>query len=351
MTEDAFGDLPQLLIIADDLTGALDAAGPFAAAGRRVRVATAPEHLQGALACGAEVVAVSTRSRDVPEQAARRLMSLVMAQLPGGVRLFKKIDSRLKGNIAAELDVMVPDRLLVAPAIPEFGRIVRGGQLTGFGVAQPIAIADVLGRHAAQADIPDCAKAGDLETALRGIVPGTLLVGSRSLAQALAGRAGRDEVGLQGPMTVAVGSTDPITLSQCEALQRACPGLRYLPAPAGVAAAGPRDGALVLLQAVPGAGASDGAEVARALARSLAALRVEDGALVLTGGATAEAVLDERRLGVLEVVGEALPGLPVSQAGGLKIITKSGGFGGADTLVKLARMARVGAPAETGGSA
>jgi uncharacterized protein YgbK (DUF1537 family) len=46
-------------------------------------------------------------------------------------------------------------------------------------------------------------------------------------------------------------------------------------------------------------------------------------------------MLETMNLVSLQVVGEALPGLPIARAGGFTIITKSGGFGARDTLVQL----------------
>lgn len=136
----------RLCIIADDLTGALDAAAPFAGRGLCVRVALDPGATAMVVAQNPDVMAVSTRSRDGDEDAARAAMAQVLAALPPGPQLMKKVDSRLKGHVAAELAVLAPPAMLVAPAIPDFGRITRDGQVRGFGVATPIDIRDRLGR-------------------------------------------------------------------------------------------------------------------------------------------------------------------------------------------------------------
>ena len=96
--------MPELAIIADDLTGALDAAAPFAMRGIHAVVALSADALPEAIATGAAVVGVSTDSREVSEEQARENTRTAVAALPPGTRLFKKVDSRLKGNIAAELD-------------------------------------------------------------------------------------------------------------------------------------------------------------------------------------------------------------------------------------------------------
>ena len=112
-----------LAIVADDLTGALDAAAPFARIAGGVLAATGPDALGPALAAEPAVLAVSTRSREVSAATARDRVAQVLAALPVGTRIVKKIDSRLKGHVAAELSALEFRRMLVAPAIPDFGRI------------------------------------------------------------------------------------------------------------------------------------------------------------------------------------------------------------------------------------
>lgn len=322
-----------LVVIADDLTGALDATAPFCGGGHRVVVATRPEAFAAALARGASVTAVSTRSREVaPDEAAARLTAALALAGPSR-RVFKKVDSRMKGPVAAELAVL-PDRpLLVAPAIPAFGRVVRAGRVEGFGVAEPVAIAPLLGARARDAAIPDTLTEADMDAALAAAPAGTILVGARGLCAALARRAGIVPVpppALSGRIAIAVGSTDPITLEQLARLDRAV----RIAAPSGLWSGALPDAGAVLLQAVPGE-ERDGKAIAANLARSFRPLAAASDSLVLTGGATAEAVLDALGIGLLEIEGEVLPGLPVSLAERWRIVTKSGGFGTAGTLADL----------------
>lgn len=347
----------RLAILADDLTGALDSAAPLAVAGP-VPVATTlaalPDALAAAGALGGQVIAVSTRARAVtPAEAARRLRA-ALAALPPDVAIFKKIDSRLKGNIAAELDCL-PDRpLLVAPAIPEFGRIVRDGQVTGFGVDRPIPVAARLGAAAARALIPDTETPDQMAAALRAAPPGAILVGARGLAQALAATldptpfhasAPDPAPQPQGPLRLAVGSRDPITLAQIDALRDAWPGLRHVPAPAGRLPQPSGDAGAVLLRIVPGP-AEEGLapdRIAARFARGAAGWLAGAGTLVLSGGETAEMILDHLGIGLLHLRAEALPGLPLCSAAGRVIVTKSGGFGAPDTLVRLCALLSGGA--------
>lgn len=331
-----------LAIIADDLTGALDAASPFAMRGLRTIVATAPTALPEALAGEPDVVAVSSNSREMPAAEARQTVADCIDRLPNGVSLFKKIDSRLKGNIAAELDAISYRRMLVVPAIPAFGRRSQGGLLSGFGIDAPIDIRSRLGTHAQRATIPDVTVQGDIEAAL-DLAPSDLPVGARALADEVAQRlspvAARPPAPWhRGPVLAIIGSTDPITRAQVEYVRRTRPDLGYVAAPNGIVDS-PNASLLqgeVIVEATDASEPADPAIVAGrlgALAERLAP--VAGTHLILSGGATAEAVVRHLGLRTVTVVGEILPGLPVARGGTYTIVTKSGGFGAPDTLARL----------------
>lgn len=327
--------IEQLVIVADDLTGALDMAAPFCAPDSSVVVATRPEAFADALARNADVTAVSTRTRDVDPDAASRCVASIIGQIPPGSRILKKVDSRLKGQIAAELSALPSGRLLVLPAIPEFGRIVQAEELRGFGVPTPIQVRDRLGPRGAQAQIPDTVSQAEMRAAFNAADDCAVLVGARGLAQAMADTAGitrRRPDPLTGRIGVAVGSTDPITLEQVAELTDAT----HLLAPSGKTDLPATLNRVTLMQAVIGPD-SDPRRIAQALARSFVPLAGKVGSLILTGGATAEAVLDALNVEILTVEGEIVPGLPLSAAKGWRIVTKSGGFGVPSALNDLTR--------------
>ena len=140
---------------------------------------------------------------------------------------------------------------------------------------------------------------------------------------------------VSAPAFYVIGSTDPITALQVERL-RAAVEVTYIEAPDGEAPdVLPSLGALTMLRATQGSGAG-AALVAQRLGDTLVRLRPPAGAtLVLSGGATAQVVLRTLGIGILELAGEALPGVPIARAGGFTIITKSGGFGEPDALLRL----------------
>lgn len=332
--------MPHIAIIADDLTGALDAAAPFAARGRRVVVATVPAAFDAAVQSGAEVVAVSTRSREIPAAEARARMAGVVACVPPGVTILKKIDSRMKGNIASELDAMGTGPLLVCPAIPELGRFVCDGAVTGAGVETPIPVAAALGGHAARATVPDTARQTDLDRALEAHVPASLVVGASGMAEAMAAQRYGARVGgwsgaLPFPATLVIGSTDRVTLAQLAALRARRPDLVVIAAPNGVVPPGAPEADFFVIQATPGAVQARAQAVAKRLAMGAMSHLRASRTILVTGGATAEALFDALGIERLDVAGEVLPGLPVCRQGDTLFITKSGGFGGPDDFCRL----------------
>jgi len=330
-----------LAIIGDDLTGALDASAPFASRGLAVAVALGPAHVAEALATGPDVIAVTTESRDMPPEGARDAVLQVIRALPA-VRILKKVDSRLKGNIEAELSALEFGSALAAPAIPEFGRIVQDGAVMGFGVDAPIMVRERLGISAANVAIPDVSTVTEMRAALDAAGE-ALLIGARGLADVLADRMASSKPRLierlPGPHALFVlGSRDPITLVQADLLRK-MPGTSYLGAESGVVREALPDAPRLLLQAVPGVDTFGPDEVSASLAQAVAPLlRPGFGTALLSGGATASACLRAVGAGVLRVRGECLPGLVVAEWEGVTVITKSGGFGDPRCLTRIATM-------------
>ncbi len=330
----------RLLIVADDLTGALDTAAPFAASGRKVTVVADHRFIAEALDSDADVITLTTRSREIPADEAASRIACMKAALKPGIRLFKKVDSRLKGNLEAELSALSFERAVVLPGIPEFGRIVSNGMIDGFGVDTPISIAERLGALARRCRFPDTLTPQDMRDAADTIEEDELMAGALSLAKAIAGESQPSRLAYPTRrILMAIGSRDPITLAQVERLKVVRPDLLYVPAPNGVAALVSEEhhrASITLIQAVPSETEVSPLQVARALAASVAEYAHAGDTILLSGGATAEAYFDDQRLHVLGFAGEALPGLPVAEFNGTFYITKSGGFGTEDTLLRLA---------------
>ena len=315
----------RVLIIADDLTGALDSAVALTGAAQRCVVARRPGDVPAALAERPDVLSVSTASREGRPAAAR---AAVVAALDAvGVLpefVFKKVDFRLKGHVASEIAILGARagraRALVAPAIPTQGRSVVDGQLVGAGVATPINVAAVLEASGLTLEIPDTASETDFDAALGHALDGppVLLVGAAGLAAALARRlaAGAWAIPvprLAPPVLLAIGSHDPITIAQVERLAAA--GIvTVTAAPDGVCGPMAKGAAqLVRLVAVEGKPFEPFAAGAR-FADGIAQLVNVGGVQTLfgCGGETTDAILGSLGQGVLTIEGEILPGVPVS---------------------------------------
>ncbi len=396
-------DRPRVLIIADDLTGAMDAAGPFASCGLPTWVAAVPEDCDPSRFARATVVSVNTESRHLPPEAAGQRVEHAWRQVGGETFdiVVKKIDSTLRGNPVVEARVLQRlagrDSLVVAPAFPAQGRVVRGGGVFVHGVpladtafasdalspaltvplAEAFAPVDDAGaarsysaRAFAVADpeafsvaIVDAATDDDLAgvaaAALRHCAR-WLLVGSAGLTSALAHALGipgslPEPPAVFGRIVFVVGSRAPASREQ--ALNLTADGARLVEAVNGRLHKEPvlSPGADVLLMSVPDKQGQEGdaAEVANMLARHAMRLLGSGNAqaIVATGGDTAVACLRASGNPALAVGGELMPGIAYARlmigTRPVWLVTKAGGFGDATALAEIGRRLRIRAPAAT----
>ncbi|WP_349294690.1 four-carbon acid sugar kinase family protein (plasmid) [Thioclava sp. 'Guangxiensis'] len=340
----------RIMIMADDLTGALDSAVAFADGTRRVIVARSPETVSHALRLQPDVLAINTASREGAPARAREQVSTALAALsPDRFSIiFKKIDSRLKGHIATETAMLATwaarRRLLVCPAIPDMGRHVAQGALCGAGVKTPISVTERLGEPEGMTlDIPDVSSITDLDRIVENTHPGTLWVGARGLAFALARSIGCGRPilpPLAHPLLIANGSRDPVTQVQIAALP---PDFLIIEAENGALpslfAIAPETS--MALSITDGRQGLSGTQAAREFALSTADLAqtCTPRSLVICGGETAQAILDRMGVEHLYVIGELRPGLPLCRIetpwGPMCVVTKSGGFGAQGLLASL----------------
>jgi GNAT superfamily N-acetyltransferase len=275
---------PRLVtILADDLTGAADCGLAFLRAGFPVTV--------GLGAAPGPVAAIDLDTRRHPDAAAVRAAAAGAEGL-----LYKKIDSTLRGDVAAEVRAAMEGaglpRAVIAPAFPAQGRTVRGGRVY------------VDGRPGRALDgILDAETDEDLRAIVAAVGDEPVLwAGSAGLAAHVAATLpapgyAPEPVRADGPVLIAVGSPE---------------------AAHQVAAIDDSDGIVL---------------TGRDLGPAVAARRGEIGGLVVTGGATARDVMEALEERTIALAGEVEPGVPVGRLGsGLPIVTKAGGFGGPATL-------------------
>ena len=317
-----------LRLLADDLTGALDSAARFVPLCGPIPVAWSLDHGEGSFA-------VDTGTREVAPAEAIAAVTRHASMLTGADIAFKKIDSLLRGHVAAELLACMAgfDHCILAPAFPFQGRITRDGRQM---VRDGPDWRDV-GVELAGLPVHDAATDADLDriVAAGSRLPGRVLwCGTGGLAGALAGRRPVPCPVLAGPVLALIGSRHPTTLAQLACVpdfHRIDPGgpARGLSGPAAVTAEVP-----------PGMDRSDAAAL---IARTLLAVlhRSErPGALFVSGGETLRAMCDGLGAASLVVDGEIEPGVPTSVLyggpwDGQRIVSKSGAFGDVGFLARL----------------
>jgi len=346
-----------LTILADDLTGACDT-GAFFARPAPVPVTVFPQR-----PARADVTVVDTESRPLAAAQARERVRAAAGRAPRPDLWLKKVDSTLRGAVAAEIDALIVEAgALLCPAFPAQHRTVVDGvlRIAGTPVAETALARDpdfALGGSnvidALRAGSPrpvvgcplgalrsgrlsapegaivvcDAESDADLElivTAGLESRPRPVLAGSAGLAAALARR-----LGLAG---------EPPTIPS---------GLRWLivagslhPATAAQLAAARGHGARIL--APPASIAADRQAVAAELARQARKLIDAEGVdlVAVTGGDTAVALYREFDAERIELLGAPLPGLALGRlrrADGreLRLLTKAGGFGAPDLFARL----------------
>lgn len=361
---------PSIRLIADDLTGALDAAAEFVGHGGPVRVAWGrlPASLSPRFAFDIATREGTAEAAALAAAAAAR--SIVLA---GADIAFLKVDSLLRGHAVAEIAACRAvggfDAIVIAPAFPFQGRATVGGRqclrregawaATGEDL---VAGLDALGSATVRARPGDLVPIGislwDAETDadLAAIVAAgraaerdglrLLWVGSGGLAGALAQQGGATSdaapPALDRPVLGLFGTDHAVTMGQ---LDRAGRATLRLPDAGEIATARLmrrlRDlGAALVAFDLP---TLDRAEAARRIAAEMATLvdRLDPPAtLVCAGGETLRAVCEALGTEALDIVGRIVPGVPVSTMvggrwDGVRVVSKSGAFGAPDFLARL----------------
>lgn len=136
----------ELLIIADDFTGALDTGVQFAKSGVCTRVFTDPSCDLSAVDGEVKVVVVDAETRHLSAAQAYDVVYNLARQASrlGVPHIFKKTDSGLRGNIGAELTAVLAatgcEQMPFMPAFPQMNRVTREGvhYIAGAPVARSI---------------------------------------------------------------------------------------------------------------------------------------------------------------------------------------------------------------------
>ena len=257
----------QILMIADDFTGALDTGVQLASTGAKTRVIASSSADLRESGHGAEVLVVDAETRHLPPERAFEVVAGITRQAIrlGIPHIYKKTDSALRGNIGAELEAMMrasgEEQLPFVPAFPQIGRTTAGGvhYIDGVPVSEsvfgrdpfePVRHSEIRELIACQSRLPvhtaapgqrpkgdqrgilvyDAQRVEDLEATGRmlaetgkvrilagcagfgAILPGLLGIGNGSLVSCPP---------LSGRLLVVSGSVNPITLAKLDRAEQA----------------------------------------------------------------------------------------------------------------------------------
>jgi D-threonate/D-erythronate kinase len=345
----------RLRIVADDLTGACDAAVAFANRGIHTEVSLDP-HVG---LSHSNVIATCTGTRDVPPAIAATTIEDLAADhwLSESPQLFKKIDSVFRGNTFVEIAAVVrafPNRFaVIAPASPRHGRTCVNGILrvkdvsghrstllrheleqhgltpryinAGFSLT-----AELLRAHQQNASAAFCDATSDHDLAViveaaRSLQVPILWIGSSGLAHALAAtfppQSLEESTIRSGQLVLLNGSDHPVSVAQLDHLEQQ---------------------SSISVTTIP---IVRGDTTNEQIRRALSHLSPEDlSCLVLNGGDTALQVCRALAIDTLELRAEFAPGVPqaIAHGGrfdGATVLLKSGGFGATDLFAQIARQA------------
>ena len=347
-----------LRILADDLTGALDSAAAFATPRSPIPVLWHP------VPALPPVAAIDAGTREMEGDRATRRQAPLADWLLEGEPAFKKIDSLLRGNWAAELAAlstrMAGWRLVVAPAFPFQGRVTRAGCQWQRESAQPLwgDIATTLraaGLLHADIHIHDAETDADLDAIVAREMRDdgrVLWVGTGGLAAALARARPASpsasepppEARMRPPLLALIGSHHPVMREQIDHAAAPDPRrhVRLSAAPSDIDAVVERLAqglSCIVTVAFEGPRAAAAAVIAERFAHLLAHCP-PPGTLFVAGGETLRDVAHATGADSLAVEGEREPGLAVSHLRGgrfegVPVVSKSGGFGRPDLLRTL----------------
>lgn len=339
---------PLLRLLADDLTGALDTTAEMTALCGSVPVRWDAAPLQGS-------AAFSSGSREAPRDVAIQSVRALAPLLAGADIAYRKLDSLLRGHVAAELAACWATgywrHCVLAPAFPAQGRIARDGRVLARladGAFAPIAMPDwaaenlTLHHGQPERDLRDGITWFDAESnedlariaALADTAKGPILwAGSGGLARALAGEARTGfDTNLQRPVLGLFGSDQIVTARQLAACGNTWLRISDASEAPRVARQLVTGAALVSISLPDGTPRPIAAQriigVFAGMLRSLP----RPGTLMIAGGETLRGICDVLGADGLVATGLVTPGVPRSMLhggawNGLTVISKSGAFG------------------------
>jgi uncharacterized protein YgbK (DUF1537 family) len=323
-------------LMADDLTGAADAAVEFREAGFSVSVCLTEDSVARSKA---EICAVTLESRELDAERARQAVRRWAAILRRAGRqvVFMKVDSMLRGNAAAETAELVRSsgfaQAVLCPALPRLGRVCRDGLLrTQDDRNVPLPTDAALSTPDAETDEDLSRIAADILMAELDLLPAGSSGLARPWARELARLQGREAQNPQPPAAdrptlCVIGSVHPRSLEQ----------MAYALSNGDLVEFGGDPARSQLVSVTMGAIPDGWADQLRGAVASS-----KFGSLVFSGGSTAGLVFDALGVDAFDIGGSTTAGAPWGTirgriGDGCTVVTKSGAFGDPDELARIVR--------------
>ena len=374
-----------IAVIADDFTGAAELGGIGLRHRMAVEVVTSAEAVTGNDLAGIDllVIAADTRSQDC-ESAVKEMERLTKQLIPLHPEwIYKKTDSVLRGHVLpelrAQLDVLKYERALLIPANPSLGRTITDGRyfLNGLPVHQsafsidpefPIRSNDIQDMlhtrdnpvyiRKVTDELPDSgivvgevADSDDLHDWSSHIQPDTLLAGASGFFSTLL-----DEWKINGkndpvpslpgqPVLFVSGSTFDSSRKAIRAAYKAGGPVAYMPDEPDYRW---RDGvdlflreqgkAIIAIEEIPGDQGRSAHRLRATMAAAIGILlrQVKVGELIIEGGSTAYAILQQAGLRTFFPEQELAPGvirMRVREAPSLYVTVKPGSYHWAGSFI------------------
>ena len=141
----------KFIILADDLTGALDSGVQLAQGGMKVLITLDREDPLLRID-GADVLVIDTETRHIASESAYKIIYDIVRKMKeyGVHTIYKKTDSGLRGNVGAELsalsDAYENQQIRFVPAWPKMNRVTRNAihYVNGLPLSESIFAKDVL---------------------------------------------------------------------------------------------------------------------------------------------------------------------------------------------------------------
>ena len=371
----------RIAVIADDLTGALDTGVQFTQWGYTTQLTNKPQNST------AQVTITNTDTRNKTPKEAYQTVYNIAKQLTHNTIIYKKIDSTLRGNPGPEtqaiLDATGETTAILTPTYPPTGRRVHNGHLYihNTPVTETEYINEYRHRTSYIPEILNTKTKIHVAKNPENIKPGIniidtttekdLIKTARHHTRILAGSAGLADALCQTlrnppPVITIIGSMRTQTRNQAQQLKTRL-GAKIIPldttkALNGIpqtqtmkeAEAALKTGQDVVITSAPSPEIVEQTkteaqrmglsieELEKRVTGALAEvtenlLKHKTSGLILTGGATALAVTERLAVKNIVILDEVEPGVPVLRLDQTPAVTKAGGFGQPDTLIRATK--------------